>query len=553
MTIADILVALRAHYKTGEYQVHIPMHDIVNVIKGIVEAPLLAEIAQLNTEKQNMASQLAYLSHVRLDDWSRNNTVQTSPTPAVPPRTVKFEIDGVQWYPYTSSSAMPGMSYYTAFPVYLLVRDKTTQTLQQLKYPDGLTMHSNLTEDIIGYRFINESDDPFYNTPINYSVYYNTTEPHMFTALGKIWISHSVGDNKCPVGCSESSRSLTETYTVIRGGSASINWETKIGWYPVDKHGNDLPSGTVYKFKAAVLAGKKVEFYDSTLSAWYGITARWFAEMDNKATTNIAAATNPDCYRIVEYTPATKPTMTPSDKDRIALAKWYVGNDTGISSKAMAAVYLAGCNVFDKGTDNTPRDAPDLGRCIRLVALCPDIIKVAFPILRTTHPVWAAYVDNWNDLVLIHSIGDYYKTTELMDKLCKAAVNKPDPLQHVKDALKAGRLVQRRDSQDHQWYYTLSTVCPYTEHAASVAWYNNPDNYRVLLNHTDITPTTVFRNKGVTTGYVAVSEVSEAGVYFNNNQLGPWDQLVSWNTLAEYSEYSHDGVTWKPCFVPQHK
>lgn len=121
-----------------------------------------------------------------------------------------------------------------------------------------------------------------------------------------------------------------------------------------------------------------------------------------------------------------------------------------------------------------------------------------------------------------------------------------DPLQHIKDALAAGRQVQRRDSQDHQWYYTLSTVCPYTEHAASIAWYNNPDNYRILLNHTDITPTTVFRNKGVTMGYVAVSEVAENGVYFTNNVK----QIVPWNTLAKYSEYSHDGIEWKPCLIP---
>lgn len=422
--------------------------------------PLREEIAQLNIDKQNMASQLAYLSHVRLEDWSRNNPVQTNPPPAVPPRIVKFEIDGVQWYPYTSSSAMPGMSYYTAFPVYLLVRDKTTQTRQQLKYPDGLTMHSNLTEDIIGYRFINESDDPFYNTPINYSVYYNTTEPHMFTA-------------------------------------------------------------------------------------------RWFDDMDNKATTNIAAATNPVCYRIVEYTPATKPTMTPSDKDRIALAKWYVGNDTGISSKAMAAVYLAGTDVFDKGTDNTPRDAPDLGRCVRLVALCPDIIKVAFPILRTMHPVWAAYVDNWNDLVLIHSIGDHHKTTELMDKLREAAMNKPDPLQHIKDAYNAGRLISVKQ-RDNSWLacpvFHFDMIPEIRKLSSINNRLRNPANYRVLLNHTDIKPTTVFRNKGTTIGYVTISEVTEAGVYFTNTM-----QLVTWNRLADTAEYSHDGVTWKPCLVPQPK
>lgn len=454
MTISDILVALRAHYKTGEYQVRMPMHDIVRVIKGMVEAPLLAEIAQLSIDKQNMASQLAYLSHVRLEDWGRNNPVQTNPPPAVPTRAVKFEIYGVQWYSYTSSSDMPGMSYYTAFPVYLLIRDKVTQTLQQLRYPDGLTMHSNLTDDIIGYRFINESDDPFYNTPIK---------------------------------------------------------------------------------------------------------------------------------------PTTQPTLTPSDKDRIALAKWFAGNDTGISSRAIAAAYLAGTDVFDKGTDNTPRDAPDLGRCIRLVAICPDIVNVAFPILRTMHPVWKEYVDHWKNLTAVYNISDYRKTTDYMDVLRKyasgtenykeviseytrvtatspTATSHPiskkssssqanDPLQHIKDALKADRQVQRmsmalppqQDSQDHHWYYILSTVCPYPEHAEAVAWYNNPHNYRVLLNHTDIKPTTVFRNKGVTTGFVAVSEVTEVGVYFNNNQLVPW------HDLADTAEYSHDGVTWKPCLVLQPK
>lgn len=264
--------------------------------------------------------------------------------------------------------------------------------------------------------------------------------------------------------------------------------------------------------------------------------------------------------------------MTPSDKDRIALAKWFASNDTGSSSKAMAAVYLAGCNVFSKGTDNTPRDAPDLGRCIRLVALCPNILlRPTVYTLGQQHPVWREYLDHWSALVTLFNKGDYHVTTGYMDVLRDYANGKAnyimaseyylkhtvDPLQHIKDALKAGRQVQRLsmalppqlDSQDHHWYYILSTVCPYPEHAEAVAWYNNPHNHRVLLNHTDIKPTTVFRNKGVTMGYVAVSEVTENGVYFNNNVK----QIVPWHDLADTAEYSHDGVTWKPCLVPQPK
>ena len=96
-----------------------------------------------------------------------------------------------------------------------------------------------------------------------------------------------------------------------------------------------------------------------------------------------------------------------------ALAQWFIGNDTGNSSKYMAAVFLAG-----KPLDgyNEPGDSHDLGRCIRLIEAVPAV-KECFPVLRQASALWEIYIDHWDELTAAYSVAPFPDCFELMKKL----------------------------------------------------------------------------------------------------------------------------------------
>jgi hypothetical protein len=83
--------------------------------------------------------------------------------------------------------------------------------------------------------------------------------------------------------------------------------------------------------------------------------------------------------------------------DYKAIAEWLAGDDTGVSSKYMASVAISGKLIESKWIDTTPSDAPDLGRCVRLLEKCPTV-RNCFPTLRLAAPVWAIYIDHWDEL-----------------------------------------------------------------------------------------------------------------------------------------------------------
>ena len=103
-----------------------------------------------------------------------------------------------------------------------------------------------------------------------------------------------------------------------------------------------------------------------------------------------------------------------------AVAEWLVGDDTGISSEYMAAVFIGGKAMKSKWGDSTPHGAPDLGRCVRLLEKAP-CVRNAFPAIRKTSPVWAAYVDHWDELAALWHQGDYHITTGRMNELRASA------------------------------------------------------------------------------------------------------------------------------------
>lgn len=109
-----------------------------------------------------------------------------------------------------------------------------------------------------------------------------------------------------------------------------------------------------------------------------------------------------------------------STSDLLAVAEWLTGDDTGVSSKYMASVAIAGSVLKSRWGDATPSDAPDLGRCVRLIEKAPAV-RNCFPILRQASAVWAAYVDHWDELTKLWHQGDYRVTTGRMRDLRSSA------------------------------------------------------------------------------------------------------------------------------------
>lgn len=78
------------------------------------------------------------------------------------------------------------------------------------------------------------------------------------------------------------------------------------------------------------------------------------------------------------------------------LAQWLSGDDTGLSSRHMAAV-AAGLS----GSGYHPLDGSDLGRCIRLVQNVPEI-REAFPAIAASGPKWSVIIAHWDELVAVY-------------------------------------------------------------------------------------------------------------------------------------------------------
>jgi hypothetical protein len=78
-----------------------------------------------------------------------------------------------------------------------------------------------------------------------------------------------------------------------------------------------------------------------------------------------------------------------------ALTKWLLSDDTGVSSKAIAA-HLTGDTKQGKFGDY-PSDGDDFGRCYRLLVCVPEFAP-RIGELATRSPQWAALVKHWSEL-----------------------------------------------------------------------------------------------------------------------------------------------------------
>jgi len=84
------------------------------------------------------------------------------------------------------------------------------------------------------------------------------------------------------------------------------------------------------------------------------------------------------------------------------ITDWLFSDDTGVSSKTMAAVALGirPSTLRNYGA-GAPHDPADFGRCYRLVLTVPEILN-AFPAIGMRVPVFAGILKNWDELCALY-------------------------------------------------------------------------------------------------------------------------------------------------------
>ncbi len=78
----------------------------------------------------------------------------------------------------------------------------------------------------------------------------------------------------------------------------------------------------------------------------------------------------------------------------MGLAKWMKSDDTGLSSRFMAAV-LSGIQMVPE--KHHPHDPSDFGRCYRLLEAVPEL-RGKMDRMKETSQQWKALVENWAEL-----------------------------------------------------------------------------------------------------------------------------------------------------------
>lgn len=77
-----------------------------------------------------------------------------------------------------------------------------------------------------------------------------------------------------------------------------------------------------------------------------------------------------------------------------AALEWIVGDDTGLSSKALWAKMMG---VEPRHYYNYPHDGGDFGRCDRLLNAVPEW-RARLPEMAACSPQWAALVERWEEI-----------------------------------------------------------------------------------------------------------------------------------------------------------
>jgi hypothetical protein len=81
-------------------------------------------------------------------------------------------------------------------------------------------------------------------------------------------------------------------------------------------------------------------------------------------------------------------------KHGMGIKAWLASDDTGLSSRFMAAV-LAG--FFDLPENHHPHDVADFGRCVRMLDAAPEL-RPRMGMMEKCGPVWSRFIDEWGKL-----------------------------------------------------------------------------------------------------------------------------------------------------------
>jgi hypothetical protein len=94
--------------------------------------------------------------------------------------------------------------------------------------------------------------------------------------------------------------------------------------------------------------------------------------------------------------------------DNMGLAKWLASDDTGMSSKFMAAV-LGGIG----GKYAHPWDSGDFGRCVRLLDAVPEF-RERIAMMRQHGPQWNSLLDCWDQAENAYRSKDYKTCSQIV-------------------------------------------------------------------------------------------------------------------------------------------
>ena len=79
------------------------------------------------------------------------------------------------------------------------------------------------------------------------------------------------------------------------------------------------------------------------------------------------------------------------------IAEWLASGDTGSSSKAIM-LWLSSGTTDKKWGPDTPRDAGDLARCLRLLEIIPEWHD-RMPEMASAGGLWPTFMTYWNEIV----------------------------------------------------------------------------------------------------------------------------------------------------------
>ena len=75
---------------------------------------------------------------------------------------------------------------------------------------------------------------------------------------------------------------------------------------------------------------------------------------------------------------------------------WLKGLHTGISSKTIFAVLGSRAPRLDR--NDTPHDAADFGRCVKMLDMAPDDWRSRLDEVAALYPEWGPLVEHWEEL-----------------------------------------------------------------------------------------------------------------------------------------------------------